>query len=287
MLSALPSHGQPVSISGHDTLPLPIRQLSNLPKANDLEIDAEGNIYLLNTRSTYLHKAFASFNYDTIQTIGGRSNRTEGFLHPVRIALKNRQNLYLLDDAQRRIALLNTNLKLIRDFRFLETDLLSNQDDEPELLPVAFDVGPAGEIFMLNQLNNQVWKYNSFGEKEQTFGGLDYGDGSLTHPVDLVVSDKNMVFVSDTTNQSVAAFDLYGIYRYRVQLTPEAHWTHMVLADWGLFLFNNAQVWTYDLQINQLREIVLPGCSAIQDLAADPNTLFVLTKNGVFLYPLR
>ncbi|MEL7534506.1 MAG: hypothetical protein AAFN10_24580, partial [Bacteroidota bacterium] len=60
-----------------------------------------------------LYKYFALSDYDSLITIGGKGNRSEGFLNPSHLSVQNRQTLYLLDDASQRIILLSPNFRLL------------------------------------------------------------------------------------------------------------------------------------------------------------------------------
>jgi hypothetical protein len=273
---------QGLNLSAQDSLAAASKIISLPGHVTDIETDAEGNLFMLSPSGAMVYKALKAFGYDSLAMVGGRSARQEGLLYPTKIAAKNRQNLYLLDEGQRRIALFNTNLRLSGEVRFTEIRGAASTDFS-DFLPQSFDVGPAGELFLLNQIDNRILKINAFGEFETEFGGLDYGSGSLTAPVELVVNDKSYVFVSDTLEGRITVFDLFGIYRFT--LTPACNWKRLALAGNQLMLFNSESIWQYDPASGALRAwTVPPDGGKIRDLAVGAEMLFVLRENGVFLH---
>ncbi|MEM8892380.1 MAG: hypothetical protein AAGD28_30655, partial [Bacteroidota bacterium] len=92
--------------------------IKDTPKALQIEVDAEGNVFLLDSREGFLYKYLRSTQYDSIVVVGGISTRDDGFLHPKKLALKNRQDFYLLDDLGRKIVLLDKELKVVESSDF-------------------------------------------------------------------------------------------------------------------------------------------------------------------------
>jgi len=254
---------------------------------NAIDLDQEENIFLLDSRRHKVHKLFAATAYDSVLTIGGKGIGSEGFNTPVKIEAKNRQSVFVLDFNNRRLLTLNTNLKVVKEINFLELqERLLNSGENTTLFPISFAVGPSGELFILNQDNLKIYKLNVFGEPESSFGGLDYGEGSLADPVDLVLNEGNFMFVSDTTNQKISVFDLYGTYQYA--LFPEAsfRWSGVKVAGQVLICYSSRRIFVKNLFTKQYSELDSP--SEILDLSSVRGRLFVLTGNGVgriFLTP--
>ncbi|MEL7065586.1 MAG: hypothetical protein AAFP00_17740, partial [Bacteroidota bacterium] len=132
----------------------PVDTVLLVDKANLVASDPEGNLYTLDSESSILTKYFVLQHYDSSLSIGGRSQRAEGLIHPLAFQIKNRQRLYVLDDVSRTISLFNTNLKPIN-----QLDLSLSADGE--LFPLDMTVTPAEEIFVLNQQDNLVYKYST------------------------------------------------------------------------------------------------------------------------------
>lgn len=176
-----------------------------------IETDPEGNIYLIDSKKNKITKLFIENNYDSVYTIGGMSGRQEGFLHIAQLCSKNRQTIYVLDDAQRRISLLNTNLKVTGGLSFLTAE-----GEEADIMPTNFEVNGAGELFVLNGLDNKIYKFDNNGKQVLSFGGQDYGDGNLQNPTQIAISDDNKIYVLDTLAGEIKVFDMYGIFLEKI-----------------------------------------------------------------------
>ncbi|MEM7375290.1 MAG: hypothetical protein AAF587_42235 [Bacteroidota bacterium] len=261
-----------------------LRKVSLPESASQLLVDEEGNLLILDTENARLSKYIANTKFDSTLTIGGQSNRQEGFLHPIRISQKNRLNLYLLDDVQRRIVLLTINFKVVQEVNFNSlVSRLENLGEESEIFPLSFDINPAGEVFMLNQFDNKVLKINNFGDIEAVFGGLDYGEGSLYDPVELAVSDQNWVFVSDTTAQEIKVFDAYGVFRYTFQPAAPFRWKKFILSASRLICYDETHFHIEHLSSKEFISFSFPSPNRIRDLALNGSFFYVLLENGVSL----
>lgn len=257
----------------------------SLPSASSqLKVDEEGNLLVLDSENAKLTKYFANTEFDSTLVIGGKSNRQDGFLHPIKIAQKNRLNLYLLDDVQRRIVLLTINFKIVQalDFSALAVRLES-LGEESEIFPQSFDINPAGEVFMLNQFDNKVIKVNNFGDVEAVFGGLDYGEGSLYDPIELALSDQNWVYISDTSEQELKVFDAYGVYRYRFQPKTNFRWKKFILSGPNLLCFDDQNVYFEHLSSGDKQSFSFPESHHIRDLELKGSFFYVLLENEISL----
>jgi hypothetical protein len=263
----------------------PTLSIDNLPPApNALEIDQEGNFYLLETKNHRIHKYFKSMNYDSVLTIGGKGTGEEGFNQPTKLEVVNRQTVYLLDEINRRILLLNVNLKVIDDINFLDLQQQSVQRDPDDLWPISFASGPSGEFYLLNQENYKIYKYNAFGNLETTFGGLDYGNGSLEEPDDLTLNHQNYLFVSDSINQKITVFDLFGIFQYVIHGPQEFRYKQLRVLDNYLILFDEHHLFFMDLFTKRSTLIPMEESSALLDVAGNREYFYLLFENKVNLY---
>ncbi|MEL6256535.1 MAG: hypothetical protein AAFR87_31320, partial [Bacteroidota bacterium] len=222
--------------------------VKNIPRANQIEVDAEGNIFLLDSREGFLYKYLKSAKYDSTVVVGGISTRDDGFLHPKKLAVKNRQDFYLLDDLGRKIVLLDKELKVVESSDFYAISSSSTIDIPDEFEPYSFDISSAGETFVLNKFNNRIYKINAFGKIESAFGGLDYGRGSLYEPEDVQLSPQNRVYIGDVENQRISVFDMFGVYLKDEELTEDLKWERFHIHESLLILWNESQL----LLINSL-----------------------------------
>lgn len=263
----------------------PIRTLEhNLKHPSALEVDQEGNLFVLQTQDHRLSKYFFATDYDSVQTIGGKGTGEEGFNQPVKMEVLNRQSVYVLDEINRRILMLNTNLRVIDDITFLDLEQQSVQRDPDDLWPISFASGPSGELYLLNQENLKIYKYNGFGNLESTFGGMDYGQGSLEEPDDITLNNQNFLFVSDTVNQWISVFDLYGIYQYKIHPQTTFRYKGLWVIDNYLILFDDSHLFFLDLFTKRGSEITLSEPTRLIDVEGNREYFYLLFENKVNLY---
>ena len=262
--------------------------ISELPKGiSDLEVDQEGNVFLLQPDKHKLFKYFKNNNYDSILAIGGKGIGVEGFNFPTKISVPNRQNIFLLDYMNRRLVMLNTNLKVIRDINFLTLELGTQNFDEDFLWPISFAAGPTGETYLLNQENLRIYKVIGDGTVERTFAGVDYGSGSLIDPCDLTINSQNLVFAVDSSEQKVSIFDLFGTYQYALQPNLPFRWHRLVVFDENLLFLGKHELFIYNL-FSKLGEVIkLKEKQTLIDADAGTNFIYLLFENKVNLYRLR
>ena len=259
-----------------------------VPKANQIEIDEEDNLYLLHTRQNKIHKVYAGLGYDSIQSIGGKGIRGEGLNQPVKIRIVNRQTLYCLDYGNRRLLVMNTNLKILRDINFLSSGQSeTGNDNGSQIWPVSFESGPTGDLFILNQEDNKILKIDTYGKQQTAFGGLDYGQGSLYEPVDLEMNDRNLLFVSDTVRQQLKVYDLFGVYQYALYPPEKFHFKGFCLMDKLLVFYNDQALCLLSLSTGHY-SLYYPDLKGkqIQDITMNRKLMVVLTGEKILAYRL-
>jgi hypothetical protein len=262
---------------------LSIRQLDESVEIIDFEVDDEGNILLLDGEN-HLLKCLASTNYDSCIVAGGTNIRTEGFLNPTKIVARNRQSVYILDQGMQRIALFNTNLKLTGETNFLQIENLADWLNVGEsILPLSFDVNTAGEKFILNGQDNRVYRIGTFGSIAKAFGGIDYGEGSLYAPIDLQIRSNNDIWISDTSEQVLMIYNLYGIFQESIQPAVEFRWQAFHIEGNTLFLYDATRIYAYDIRTQQGKYLPPIRKTPLKALDLHGNTLYLLVGNEVHL----
>jgi hypothetical protein len=257
-------------------------------KANQIELDEEDNFYLLNTRRNKIHKYYAATGYDSLQSIGGKGIGGEGFNQPVKIRIINRQALYCLDYGNRRLVVMNTNLKVLRDINFLSSGQSETGNDSgSQIWPVSFESGPTGDLFILNQEDNKILKIDMYGKPQLSFGGLDYGQGSLYEPLEMEMNDRNLLFVSDTGRQQLKIFDLFGVYQYALYPPEQFRFKGFCLMDKMLVLYDEKTLCLLNLTSSQYAFFRpdLKGDRVI-DVAMNRKLLVILTGEHLFGFRL-
>lgn len=265
----------------------PARRLPLPAAVNDLECDEEGNLFLLHSDRHRLYKLFARNHWDSLLTVGGKGSGEEGFNLPVKLSMPNRQNLFVLDQMNRRIAVLNTNLRVVEDINFLDIDLNLLDENLDYLNPLSFVAGPVGELYILNQEDLKVYKITGSGAVQTTFGGLDYGAGSLRTPDDVLISRDNYIFVSDSLRQVVTVFDLFGIYQYTLTMEDMPRWSRIVVYDQYMICLSAHHLTFLNLQSRGKYELEFGPDKTLIDIAGTRSHLFLLTTAGIEVYALK
>lgn len=256
------------------------------PYLESIECDQENNLYLLSPGRHRIYKLFSSTGYDSVQTIGGKGISNEGFNHPNKIVIANRQSVFLLDELNRRLVKFNTNLKITQETNFLT---LRNQipgSNLGDLLPISFTVGPTGELFLLNQEDLKVWKFATDGKLESTFAGLDYGAGSVFDPCDIAINKESIVHLIDCEDQSVLLYDLYGVFQYRLAVPTPFVWDRVKVYGKTLLYMAGKKLFFYNT-FTKNSGPYLEAEMSILDIALNGEYMFVLFKNGINLYRIN
>lgn len=258
----------------------PIQVLSDLPPCDQLTVDGERNLLLLDRENSKLYKYFALTAYDSLISLGGKGNRAEGLLSATKMSAHNRQALFVLDEGSQRLLLLNPNFRLLESLDWLT---FSGLDQGASLYPASFEVSGIGELFLLNQWDNKIYKFSPEGSLELSFGGLDYGAGSLYDPVDIQANAQNLVYVSDTTAQHFQVFDLFGRYRFQYQPETPFRWQQFTLEGNYLLCWNHLQLYLEHLPSKKSWVFQTPG---LLSAVLDREFLYLLQENRVHLYRL-
>lgn len=252
----------------------------------DLEADQEGNLFLLQTAKHRIYKYFQMTHYDSVQVIGGKGMGEEGFNFPTKITVPNRQSVFLLDQMNRRLVQLNTNLKVLKDINFLTLEANLQNADVESFWPISFAVGPSGELYFLNQDDIRIYKFNTSGTLERSFGGLDYGAGSLSEPYDITLNSANLVFAVDSANQKVSIFDLYGTYQYSLSFQLDFRWKRLSTFDENLLFVGEQAVFVYNLFSKKGQTVHFKRKEKLIDVVGGKDFIYLLWENEVDLYPL-
>lgn len=278
---------------GQDTLrlPPPVVVLQQVPAAGThLEVDEEANLYVLCTATSRLYKYFHLYGYDSSIVVGGQGTQGESLNQPCDLRAAARNKVYVLDRGNRRSLLLSVNLQPVTtvDYRQPPAGAPGMEPYTTPIYPRSMAVSPLGEVYLLNGEDNQVLKFDPFGQLQQVFGGLNYGQGSLLAPIMLQLETDNYqnptLYVADTSRQLLQLFDSYGVYLRNIQPRLPFRWQGFTVWGQHLLLYGTNQMALYDVFKGQttLLEVLPP--MRIVDVVARREGLFVLTENQVLLY---
>ncbi|GBE05598.1 NHL repeat protein [bacterium BMS3Abin10] len=80
--------------------------------------------------------------------------------------------------------------------------------------PSDLAIGPNGDIYLVDGVNNRIIVVNKRGKWKFSFGRWGTGKGQFKQPVGIDISDNGKVFIADTGNHRVQVFDPKGNFLY-------------------------------------------------------------------------
>ena len=88
--------------------------------------------------------------------------------------------------------------------------------------PSDISIGPDGDTFLVDGVNNRVVVLDSRGDLKFEFGKKGGEKGEFKYPLGIDISDQGKVFIADTGNHRIQAFDLKGnfLYMFKVGSGP-------------------------------------------------------------------
>ncbi|MEM7513976.1 MAG: hypothetical protein AAF388_23815 [Bacteroidota bacterium] len=260
-------------------------QLSNVHAegATQILVDNEENLILLYPEEAVLRKYLAP-SYDSVLVFGGASQLQDGMVYPTKAVLFSRQDIYVLDESLQQLILLNKDFSEVGRISLQEEAFNSpNVDLSDGFQAIDFVIGPGGAVYLINQLDAQILKYNSFTGVEWQFGGVNYGEGSLQNPISIGIDDQQL-FVYDADLEKMILFDLYG--NYVSTLSPEANgeWRYQGKYQGRMFWMNGQQLWVTANQARRTSILSLKEeLGPIKAIYPFQNKLYVISKNQVHL----
>lgn len=180
--------------------------------ADYLEVDNSGNIYLSSARTHQISRINTEIKPCTTQTIGGRGFEQERFNKPKRIIAKNRQAILVMDYGNQRIAIFNERLRYLEEINF-------NKNEYTIKNPIDIAQNVSGDMYVIDENIPGVTKLSNKGDIIAVFGGYDWGNGSLSEPSQIVVSNANFVYVWDKQKKCIQKYDVFGAYLHTIPVS--------------------------------------------------------------------
>lgn len=174
---------------GRGTLKLPV----------NITIDADGTRYIADRRlkrvMVYSPKG---------QPLAGYPSDDESEMAPTDVAI-HEDGLYVCDIDAGQVVVLDK-----RTGEELRRVGQPGSGDGELSMPVALDVDADGNVYVVDQMNARVLKYNSRGDYVQQFGARGDTPGTFFRPKGVAVDRKGRVYVVDAIFENVQIFDRDG-----------------------------------------------------------------------------
>ena len=123
--------------------------------------------------------ALAGVAFDLDYSVGGFGIGKEAFDRPVDVVEDKKENIYVLDQGNNRIQVLDRRGRFVREWG--GRGFTPGQFDTPN----ALTIDPAGNIYVADTLNHRIQKFDPNGKLLVTLGRLGSGDGEFNKPMDV------------------------------------------------------------------------------------------------------
>ncbi len=173
-----------------------------LSEPRGVATDSAGNIWVADQNNNRIEKFSASGTW--LASYGTKGTGNLQFEKPWGTAInQSTGNVYVADRANNRIEELSSSGTFVASFGN------SGEGKLKEPTGVALDV--AGDVWVSDKANNRVVEFSSEGTFTRAFGTLGSGNGQLSAPQGIAISEGS-VYVVDSGNSRVEQFSATGSY---------------------------------------------------------------------------
>ena len=214
--------------------------------AVDLDIDIEGNVYVVDSEQNMLLK-FSSGG-DSLDGFGGYGRGAEGFDEPVAVYARRGMEVYVADYNNHRIQRFDRRLDLI------STLYTRNDVDEQARFGYPLDVvvSRQGEVLVLDGENRRVAVYDLAGRFLRSFGGPGDGEGRMTDPTAVELDNEDNVYVLD--DGAIKLYDPFGGWVGHVSTPSDLPVLSFSIERDTMELLDSSTLWFYDMVTRQFIE---------------------------------
>lgn len=186
-----------------DTLLVEEYTLGAFQHAVRVDINSQGWVYVVDAdrNSVSLFKDKTS----SPVTVGGYGWTSTSFDGPTGITTDG-INVYIADHGNHRIQRFDRNLNFISTFSTRDTTILEARFGYPSGVAIS----RFGDFFILDEENIRVVKFNAQSQYERAFGSLGDERGKLQHPLKILLSPDDHVYVLEPNK--IIVYDYFGNY---------------------------------------------------------------------------
>ena len=172
-----------------------------------------------------------------------------------------------------------------KDLNFLSLYSGSSENSIIEFAyPISIEISSIGDLYLLENDNNRILKFNLTGEYLTEIGGNDAGTFALSNPSDFSIDKRNNIYVID--NSSIKVFDQFGNGKAKIDLDFTPH---------KIELFNNEVILTEEKRIvfynttekritHEFNDLLKNNEEKIIDVKRRDKNIFILTSKNIVKY---
>lgn len=178
-----------------------------------IDIDSEGNFYVLKTSSAQVQKF--SRSGELVMQFGSMGTANGQFMYPSGIAIDPSGNIYVADTDNNRVQ------KFSKTGVFISQIGLPGNEDGQFSKPKDIGSDKAGNIYVVDSGNYRIQKFNSAGQPLLKFGLAEWKTGFYQHQSSIVVGNDGSIYVGDPEWGRVVRFDSNGEYLSQIGRTNQ------------------------------------------------------------------
>ncbi len=149
--------------------------------------------------------AGAGVSFDLEYAVGGFGIGRESFDRPVDVVEDRDQNMYVVDQGNNRIQVLDRRGRFVREWG--GRGFSPGSFDTPNA--IVFD-RQEESLFVVDSQNHRVQKFDKNGKLLLTFGRLGSSHGDFNKPMDVALDKRGNIYVADAGNDRIQKFDPSG-----------------------------------------------------------------------------
>ena len=169
-----------------------------------IAVDPLGNLYVADTGNHRI--VWFGPEGKFVRYLGGLGGGREQFDTPTDVCAPDGLNLFVVDQNNNRIVRLDRRLNFVAAY--------AGRGFRDEIgrfaLPAGIAVSPQGDLFLSEEEQNGIIKFNAFLQPVSRFGGLQSGETVLSRPEQLAVLGNRWLVVVDRDAERLALFDYFG-----------------------------------------------------------------------------
>lgn len=204
---------------------VPLEEYSRIAlpfEGSQLQVDIEGNLYLLSEGASGVMGLNASDGYQTARLLSGLNPGYDRILAIHQFQVINKHRIYLFDSLSQSLWLYSSSNAPLGEISFARGENPTSMSVTPSspFYPGGFWANQLGEVYVLNTYDQQILKFDPKGHELLAFGGTTFGGGSLTNVIDLTGDHQGNLWVWDQGDQRIKLFDPWGNFIHPMEITP-------------------------------------------------------------------
>lgn len=161
--------------------------------------------------------ALSDVSFELVYSVGGFGIGRESFDRPVDVVEDRDENIYVVDQGNNRVQVLDRRGRFIREWG--GRGFTPRYFDTPSAIAIE---RKTGKLYVVDTLNHRIQVFDPDGSLSKTgatgksivnpIGRLGSGRGDFNRPKDVAVDKKGNIFVADTGNNRIQKFDPSGVF---------------------------------------------------------------------------